>query len=118
MPIVYQLLKSVGHSTRALTEIVTPYLDNPDNQSWRGAMSAYRARTKTALDGLDATPMQADWRDNNRSILENNIAFMDDCLAKGSISAAALQEFARNKARCSSATSPGRRKLKSVTGCK
>jgi hypothetical protein len=77
------LLKSVGHSTRALTEIVTPYLDNPDNQSWRGAMSAYRARMKTALDGLDATPMQADWRDNNRSILENNIAFMDDCLAKG-----------------------------------
>ena len=43
MPIVYQLLKSVGHSTMALTEIVTPYLDNPDNQSWRSAMSAYRA---------------------------------------------------------------------------
>jgi hypothetical protein len=43
VPIVYQLLKSVGHSTRALTEIVTPYLDNPDNQSWRSAMSAYRA---------------------------------------------------------------------------
>jgi len=97
VPIVYQLLKSVGHSTRALTEIVTPYLDNPDNQSWRGAMSAYRARMKTALDGLDATPMQADWRDNNRSILENNIAFMDDCLAKGSISAAALQEFAKKQ---------------------
>jgi hypothetical protein len=33
VPIVYQLLKSVGHSTMALTEIVTPYLDNPDNQS-------------------------------------------------------------------------------------
>ena len=97
VPIVYQLLKSVGHSTMALTEVVTPYLDNPDNQSWRGAMSAYRARMKTALDGLDATPMQADWRDNNRSILENNIAFMDDCLAKGSISSAALQEFAKKQ---------------------
>jgi hypothetical protein len=33
VPIVYQLLKSVGHSTMTLTEIVTPYLDNPDNQS-------------------------------------------------------------------------------------
>lgn len=58
-------------------------------------MSTYRARMKTALDGLDATPMLADWRDNSRVILENNIAFMDDCLAKGSISAAASQEFAK-----------------------
>src|SRR5262249_4420876 len=98
VPIVYQLLKSVGHSTMALTEIVGPYLDNPDNQSWRGPMAAYRARMKAALDGLDATPMQADWRDNSRIILENNIAFMDDCLAKGSISLAALQAFAKKQA--------------------
>ena len=98
VPIVYQLLKSVGHSTMALTEIVTPYLDNPANQSWRSSMAAYRARTKAAVDGLDATPMQADWRDNSRVILENNIAFMDDCLAKGSISSAALQEFAKKQA--------------------
>ena len=97
VPIVYQLLKSVGHSTMALTEIVTPYLDNPANQSWRSSMAAYRARTKVAVDGLDATPMQADWRDNSRVILENNIAFMDDCLAKGSISSAALQEFAKKQ---------------------
>jgi hypothetical protein len=97
VPIVYQLLKSVGHSTMALTEIVVPYLDNPDNQSWRSAMSAYRARMKAAVDGLDATPMPADWRDNSRVILENNIAFMDDCLTKGSISSAALQEFAKKQ---------------------
>ena len=85
VPIVYQLLKSVGHSTMALTQVVGPYLDNPANQSWRGSMLAYRSRMKSALDGLDATPMQADWRDNNRTILQNNIAFMDDCLAKGVI---------------------------------
>src|SRR5215471_18071079 len=99
VPIVYQLLKSVGHSgTMALTEIVGPYLDKPANQSWRGPMAAYRARMKAALDGLDATPMQADWWDNSRIILENNIAFMDDCLAKGSISLAALQAFAKKQA--------------------
>src|SRR5215470_12026726 len=51
VPIVYQLLKSVGHSTMALTEIVTPYLDNPDNQSWRSPMAADRARMKAAVDG-------------------------------------------------------------------
>jgi hypothetical protein len=30
VPIVYQLLKSVGHSTMALAEVVVPYLDSPD----------------------------------------------------------------------------------------
>jgi hypothetical protein len=29
VPVVYQLLKSVGHSTMALTQVVGPYLDNP-----------------------------------------------------------------------------------------
>ncbi|HVQ69954.1 MAG TPA: hypothetical protein VMT08_20875, partial [Bradyrhizobium sp.] len=29
VPIVYQLMKSVGHSTMALTQVVGPYLDNP-----------------------------------------------------------------------------------------
>src|SRR5260370_10604961 len=98
VPIVYKLLKSVGASMVVLTEIVGPYRDNAANQSWRSSMAAYRARTKSALDGLDATPMPADWRDNSRIILENNIAFMDDCLAKGVISFAALQAFAKKQA--------------------
>ena len=90
-------MKSVGHSTMALTEIVMPHLDNAADQSWRSSMAAYRARMKSALDGLDATPIPADWRDNSRIILENNVAFMDDCLAKGSISFAALQEFSKKQ---------------------
>src|SRR5262249_23978211 len=69
VPMVYQLVKSVGHSTMALTEIVGPYLDNAANQSWRSSMAAYRARMKSELDGLDATPMPADWRNNSRIIL-------------------------------------------------
>src|SRR5580693_9265273 len=94
VPVVYQLLKSVGHSTMALAEVVGPYLNNPDDQAWRGAMLAYRSRMKSALDGLDATPMPPEWRDNNRAILTNNIAFMDECLSKGAISVAALKTFA------------------------
>src|SRR5260370_2679280 len=85
VPIVYQLLKSVGHGTMALTEIVGPYLDNAANQSWRSSMAAHRARAKSALDALDATPMPAYWRDNSPIILSNNIAIMDRCLAKGAI---------------------------------
>src|SRR3954465_3244339 len=96
-PVVYQLLKSIGHSTMALTQVVGPYLDNPADQSWRGSMLAYRSRMKSALDGLDLTPMPVEWRENNRIILENNIAFMDDCLAKGSISFAALEAFSKKQ---------------------
>jgi hypothetical protein len=93
VPVVYQLLKSVGHSTMALAEVVGPYLNNPDDQAWRGSMLAYRSRMKSALDGLDATPMPPEWRDNNRTILTNNIAFMDECLSKGAISFTALKAF-------------------------
>jgi hypothetical protein len=98
VPVVYQLLKSVGHSTMALAEVVGPYLDNPDNKSWRGSMLAYRSRMQSALDGLDATPIQPEWRDNNRIILQNNIAFMDDCTAKGVITFTALEAFGKKQA--------------------
>ncbi|MBR0828085.1 hypothetical protein JQ596_21350 [Bradyrhizobium manausense] len=98
VPIVYQLLKSVGHSTMALAEVVGPYVDNPDNKSWRGPMLAFRTRMQSALDSLDATPMQADWRDNNRTILQNNLAFMDECLAAGAIPFAKLEAFGKKQA--------------------
>jgi hypothetical protein len=97
VPIVYQLLKSVGHSTMALAEVVVPYLDSPNDLTWRGSLAAYRNRMQSALDGLDATAMQDDWRPNSRSILQNNIAFMDACLRTNAISADALQEFAKKQ---------------------
>ncbi len=98
VPIVYQLMKSVGHSVMALSEVVMPYLDNAENQSWRGPLLAYRSQMQTALDTLDATDMQADWRATSRTLLQNNIAFMDACIEKGSISMADLQSFARDQA--------------------
>jgi hypothetical protein len=61
-------------------------------------MLAYRSRMQTALEGLDATRMQRDWVDNNRTILKNNIAFMDDCLAKGAISFGVLEAFGKKQA--------------------
>jgi hypothetical protein len=97
VPIVYQLLKSVDHSTMAMAEVVGPYLDNPDNQAWRGPMLAYRSRMKSALESLDAVPMPGEWRENNRAILENNMAFMDACLAKGAISSASLAPFTQKQ---------------------
>lgn len=97
VPVVYQLLKSVGHSTMALAEVVGPYVDNPDNKSWRASMLAFRSRMQSALDSLDATAMQADWRDNNRTILKNNIAFMDECLGSSVIPFAKLEAFGKQQ---------------------
>ena len=94
VPIVYQLLKSIGHSTMALSEVVAPYLDNSEDQSWRASLLAYRSRMQSALDTLDKSDMQEDWRGPARTILANNIAFMDACTEKGAISTADLQSFA------------------------
>lgn len=97
VPIVYQLLKSVGHSTMALSEVVVPYLDSPNDPTWRGALAAYRSRMKSALDGLDAAPMRDDWKPVSHEILQNNIAFMDEALRTNAISSEALQAFAKKQ---------------------
>jgi hypothetical protein len=97
VPLVYQLLKSVGHSTMALAEVVVPYLNSPNDFTWLGSLAAYRNRMQSALDGLDAVPMRDDWKPTSRSILENNIAFMDECLKNKRISPDALQEFTKKQ---------------------
>jgi len=99
VPIVYQLMKSVGHSTMALSEVVAPYLDNPDNQGWRASLLAYRSRMQSALNTLDDADMPDDWRATARTIPQNNVAFMDACAEKGAISTADLQSFADKQAR-------------------
>lgn len=98
VPLQYQLLKSIGHSTMALAEIASSHLDNADDLSWRASMLAYRSQMQSALDGLKTSGIQADWQENNRAILSNNVAFMDDCVAKGVIKAAALEAFAHKQA--------------------
>jgi hypothetical protein len=97
VPIVYQLLKSVGHSTMALAEVVVPYVNSPNDLSWRSPLASYRSRMQSALDGLGAAPMRNDWRPISRAILENNIAFMDEVLKANVISPEGLQEFAKKQ---------------------
>ena len=98
VPLQYQLMKSIGHSTMALSEIAASHLDNPGDLSWRASMLAYRSRMQSALDGLPTSGIQADWQENNHAILANNVAFMDDCVAKGVIKPAALEAFAHAQA--------------------
>ena len=98
VPIVYQLMKSVGHSTMALTQVVGPYIDNPDDKSWRGRCWPIAAGCSRRSTASMRRRCSRDWRDNNRTILQNNIAFMDDCLAKGVIPFAALEAFGKKQA--------------------
>ena len=98
VPIAYQLLKSVGHSSMALFQIAGPYLDNAGDQSWRALMEVDRTQHKVALDTLADVDMDPSWRDNSRIVLLNNVAFMDAALAKGVITYADLSAFAKKQA--------------------
>jgi hypothetical protein len=98
VPIAYQLMKSVGHSTMALAEVVMPYLDNTSDTSWRASLLAYRSQMQSALNGLNAADVLGDWQENSRIILQNNIAFMDDCAKNGVITVAAFEDFAKKQA--------------------
>ena len=98
VPITYQLMKSVGHSTMALSEVVMPYLENPGDTSWRGSLLAYRSEMQWALNGLKSADVLGDWQENSKLILQNNIDFMDDCAEKGVITIEAFQDFAKKQA--------------------
>jgi len=81
----------------AISEVVMPYINNAADKSWMAPLLAYRTQMKTALDGVDTLPIQADWKPAVKEILGNNVAYMDDCLAKGVISMEALQAFAKKQ---------------------
>ena len=98
VPVVYQVMKSTGHSVMAISQVVVPYIGNAADKSWMAPMLAYRTQMKTALDGVDALPIQADWKPALKTILGNNVAYMDDCMAKGVINLADLQAFAKKQA--------------------
>jgi hypothetical protein len=93
----YELLKSIGHSTMALGEVVVPYLNSPNDRSWRGSMGSYRVRMQAALDGLAATALREDWKPTSRAILQNNIAFMDECLSRNAITPDAMAAFSKKQ---------------------
>ena len=97
VPRKYQVQKSLGHSVMAISEVVMPYLNNAADKTWVAPMRAYLAEMKSALEGIDSADMDAEWRPNSSAILQNNVAFMQDCLTKGVITVEALQEFAKKQ---------------------
>jgi hypothetical protein len=98
VPVAYQLLKSVGHSTMAIFELSGPHLDNPADQSWIAMMQTDRTEQQSALSTLGDLDMKPQWRDTVKTVLVNNVAFMDASLAKGVISYDSLHAFAHKQA--------------------
>lgn len=95
VPIIYQLAKSVGHSSMAIYQIVAPSLAHPEDQSWRGRLQAYRTQNQTALETLEALDISTDDREVLRAILERNLAFMDECLARRTFTYEGLEKYVR-----------------------
>ena len=95
VPLVYQLAKSVSHSSMAIYQIVAPYVARPSDTSWRGPMQAYRTRCRTALESLDALDLSPDDRETLRAILDRGNTFMDECLRSGTFTPEGLEAFAR-----------------------
>lgn len=98
VPMSYQLLKSVAHSTMALFEVTGPHLDNPADQSWVAMLQIDRAQQQAALRTLGDVDVKPEWRDVMASVLTKNIAFMDASLSKGVVTYAALHALAREQA--------------------
>jgi hypothetical protein len=97
VPIVYQIAKSVGHSTMAIYEIVSPYLSNAyANQLWRPPLEMYWTQNHTALNNLGALDISEDVRSILSEILERNLAFMDECIANGGYSYREVEKYIRD----------------------
>ncbi len=98
VPIVYQLTKSVSHSSMAIYQLVAPYLADPSDKSWHGPMQVFRTRCQTALESLDCLNISADVRVILQAILTRNLAFMDECLETGTFTTEQLEKYARASA--------------------
>ena len=97
VPLVYQLAKSVGHSSMAIYEILSPYMANAaGNQLWRAPLETYRTENRLALDALAALDVSDETRVILRQILELNLGFMDECLAKGAYGPDDVRDFVRS----------------------
>lgn len=95
-PMAYQYAKSCGHSAMAMYPLVVPFLDDPEDTSWMPKMRDYLAQHQSALATLDDLEVSDPDRQLLRTIIEGNIAFMEDTLNRGTVSLEALEVFAKN----------------------
>ena len=93
VPVVYQILKSTGHSTMAISQVILQSINKKDGVRWREAISSYQVDMKKALAGLDTVPMNEAWRPTVRTILIANIDYMTMVLDKNKLTLSDLENF-------------------------
>ena len=62
VPVIYQILKSTGHSTMAISQIALQYLNKNNATGWREPLENYLVQNNKALKGLEVVPMDESWR--------------------------------------------------------
>ena len=97
VPLVYQLLKSTGHSTMAISQVILPFANKKGGTSWRTPLSDYKNEMQKALDSLNDIPMNPSWKETVRILLIVNIQFMNQCLEKNEITTADLEAFGKKQ---------------------
>jgi len=95
VPVRYQIVKSIAHSSMAIFELASSHLGTVSDHSWMRPMASYRVANQTAVSTIGATDLSPDWRQNEVNILNANIKFMDDCMSRGTYSFADIQKYAQ-----------------------
>ena len=85
VPVIYQILKSTGHSTMAISQIVLQYLNKKDSMGWKAPLETYLTDTNKALASLSQVEMNESWRPVVRNILKANSDYLTLCLSKNQL---------------------------------
>lgn len=95
VPVAYQVVKSVGHSSMAVHELVAPYLGDPANGLWQAPMAIYREQQQQVLDVVDDLDLPDAARNTVRNLLTANIGYLTSCLEAQTLDLEGLATFAR-----------------------
>lgn len=99
VPLQYQVVKGVSHSSMALYAILQPYIDGLSNDSaWKQKFTQYRAEMASARSSAKEMELQPEVADAVGKILDSNIAFVDQTLATGKVDKDKVDAWARSVA--------------------
>ena len=93
VPIRYELMKSVSHSSMAIFAHLLAHVGDPP-EKWKGPLAEYRATSQTALASVATADLPDEYKENLRQTLRRNLAVMDKALAAGAFTEAELDAYA------------------------
>ncbi|MDI1351792.1 MAG: hypothetical protein PSV35_03335 [bacterium] len=93
VPITYQLLKSVYHTSLTIYEMTLLALNNPNTSTLKINLLTYRVSCQIALDSLNTLIIDKTKDANMRNILETNLKYLNKCLQKNNIRKTDIDEY-------------------------